>query len=485
MTTEDIDTDYVCHGCIGNRVLVDIVRAEGTRVACSYCDGVSEAMPLDDFAHRIHEVLQEHFVLSPSQPTGLEYAFAKEGHWAPPGYPVADVIADIVGICEKITTNVRELLSEFYGYHAVKGGEEDPYSSDAYYEERGAEDSAWKMFCEHIRYHGRFFNSYAEDELKNIFGDLRTHKTFRSKPVIRELSPGGDNSPIWRARTALSSKELKAILKAPAREIGPPPPRLTKGGRMNASGIPVFYGAMEKETCVAELRAPVGSQVVLAKFELLRPVRLLDLGALTEIWNIEANHFDPDYGKHEGRAASLRSLASEICRPVMPQDEAFEYLPSQAVAEYLSNKLDTRLDGIIFPSSQTDGAGRNVVLFNHACAVAPYDLPKGTKVEVDLPRKHDEDGEEDEENGGTIMVFETVPQTCSTPPRTDGETLFDLSIFSPEWSEDDIESEELSTWSKPTLRLDMKSVLVLDIRSVRYEHHRREVFRHRSAKGEA
>ena len=134
---------------------------------------------------------------------------------------------------------------------------------------------------------------------------------------------------------------------------------------MNALGIPVFYGAMEKDTCVAELRASVGSQVMGAKFDLLRPVRLFGpLKALTEIWNIDASHFDPDFDKREDRAASLWSLAREICRPVMPQDKAFEYLPSQAVAEYLANKLDPRLDGIIFRSSQT-GCGRNVVLFNH------------------------------------------------------------------------------------------------------------------------
>ena len=104
---------------------------------------------------------------------------------------------------------------------------------------------------------------------------------------------------------------------------------------MNALGIPVFYGAMEKDTCVAELRAPVGSQVVGAKFDLLRPVKLLDLEALTEIWNIDASHFDPDFDKRKDRVASLWSLACEICRPVMPQDEAFEYLPSQVVGRIL------------------------------------------------------------------------------------------------------------------------------------------------------
>ena len=68
---------------------------------------------------------------------------------------------------------------------------------------------------------------------------------------------------------------------------------------------------MTTEACVAEARAPVGSHVVLARFEVLR--------------------FDPDFAQREGRTAFLRRVVREISRPVMPQDEAFEYLPTQAV----------------------------------------------------------------------------------------------------------------------------------------------------------
>ena len=484
MPTNDIDTDYVCHACIGDSFLAKQVVSEGTRAECRYCDRVSEALPLDELAERIHEVLQSHFELTPSVPEGIEFTLAREGLWERPGLLVADVIADIAGIDEKIATDVRELLSDRYGYRAIKDGEEDPYSSDACYEERGAEDTAWKMFCDHIRSYGRFFNSYAEDELNRIFGDLGIQKTFHGKPVIREVKPGEENSQIWRARTALSAKELKVILKEPAREIGPPPQRLAKGGRMNAPGISVFYGAMDKNTSIAELRAPVGSQVVVAKFELKRPVRLLDLEALTEIWNIDASHFDPEYDEREDRVASLRSLGNEICRPVLPQDEAFEYLPSQAVAEFLANKVDSPLDGIIFPSSQTDGDGHNVVLFRRACGVAPDDLPEGTKVEVYPPPK-DEVGDEDEDYEDyedPIWVYEEVP---STSPKNDGGSLVDPLISPLDWDENDLLDEELPMYSEPTLRLDMESIFIVKIKSVRYEHRRREVYRHRSFKEEA
>ena len=473
MTIEDIDMNYVCHDCVSDPFLAEVVRAEGTRVACSYCNTVGEALPLSGLAQRIHEVLQDHFELTPNQAIYFQYMLDKEGLplWEQPGYPVADVITNITELSQDIVTDVIKLLSDCYGYRAIKDGEENPSNSDAYYEEREMEDCAWKTFCDQICSHGRFFNTYAEEALTYIFGDLGMHKSFHGKSVIHEISPDSESGYVWRGRTAQSRKELEAILKSPAREIGPPPPRLAKGGRMNALGIPVFYGAIEKDTCIAELRAPVGSQVAVAKFELLRPVRLLNLEALTEIWNIGTSHFDPDYYKLGGRVASLRSLAHEICRPVMPQDEAFEYLPSQVVVEYLANKLDTPLDGIIYHSSQTGGEGRNVVLFNHACGVEPDDLPEGTKVKVYIP--HSNCNEDDDSN---INVVETGPPTRSKQPQNDDATIVDVHLSSPRWNED--EDGELSTYSKPTLRIDMESIFVLDIKSVRYDCHRREVFRH-------
>ena len=79
MTTEDIDLNYICHDCIDDPFLAEVVRAEGTRVACSYCDAVGEALPLGDLAQRIHEVLQAHFELTPNEPTGYAYMLDKEG----------------------------------------------------------------------------------------------------------------------------------------------------------------------------------------------------------------------------------------------------------------------------------------------------------------------------------------------------------------------------------------------------------------------
>ncbi len=263
---------------------------------------------------------------------------------------------------------------------------------------------------------------------------------------------------------------------------------------MNAPGIPVFYGALDEDTCVAEARAPVGSHVVVAKFEVLRPLQLLDFDSLTKIY-VERSHFDPTYALHVGRASFLRRLVREMSRPIMPGEEAFEYLVTQIVAEYLAHKVKPRLDGIIFRSSQTDGAGRNVVLFNHACGVKPYDLPreavltfselpKGTKLTF-----FSHLGDEDDADYAVrdIVVSETVPPDTSdkvSPVKTPESfsDILDISPFMPKWDEEDIEPP---AYRDPTLRLDVESVVVLDIKGVQYNSKRRKVRRHRSTKGKA
>ena len=485
------DFTRVCHECIGDPFLADEVKKDGVRALCGYCGGTGVTVLLEDLANRIHEVLQEHFELTPSYPDGYEYVvLARQGLWERSGYFVADVVSDIAGLSIRLAEHVTELLSNRHGYSAMKNGEENPYESDAMYEERSPDDlnfwESWEGFRSEILSRARYFSTFAEEALNSIFGDLTTHRTIGNKPVIREVGPDDDDRIIWRARKAHSKQELKTILKAPAREIGPPPSRLAKGGRMNAHGIPVFYGALDEATCVAEARAPVGSYVVVAQYELLRRVRLLDFGALMEVY-VEGSHFDPAYSLREGRAMFLRRLVREISKPVMPQDEVYEYLATQAVAEFLANKVEPRLDGIVFMSSQTGGVGRNVVLFNHACGVAPAEPPDGTDVSVSFGFSHEV---EEEEENGEITVFETIPddpETDKSVSETQKSTFDLIDAFPSEhlWDKDPYKGgEEQYYHDEPVLSLDPDSVVVLDIKSVKYRWNRRNVFRFRSTKGE-
>ena len=478
MTAQDDVTKRVCHRCIGDEFLASEVKKQGARSQCSYCDETREALTLEDFANRVDAALQEHYVLTPNYPDEPEEFFqANEGSWERRGDSPEFVIASMTEVSEEIADGVKALLSDRFSYPAGRDGEEDPYGCEAMYEERYPDDlhfhETWMAFRNELRSRVRFFSATADGNLSDIFGKLTTYRASDGRPVIREIEPGDGDSVIWRARPAQSTEELEVILKSPACEIGPPPSRLATAGRMNAQGIPVFYGAMGQSTCVSEVRAPVGSYVVVGKFQLLRSVRLLDLDALAEV-SLEVSYFDPDCAERQGRAAFLRSFVSEISRPVMPQDEALEYLSTQVVAEYLANKVTPRLDGLIFRSSQTGGAGRNLALFNHACGVEPYALPKGTDVEVYIPRL---DQEEDRHH--EVHIVETVP---SDPPDKVSPTETSRTQAGYLGLLEDDGHVEFESRNDPTLRLDLESIEVLNIESVKYTFDCRAVTRYRETK---
>ena len=477
LTAQDFDTKQICYSCIGDQFLTYQVKEDGVAIACSYCGESREAITLKDLADRVHAVLSEHFRLTRGYPDDpYEYYLYSEGKWERRGVPVELVIAEMVAVDEAASGDLTSLLSDRHCYEAMKEGEENPYGPEAMYEEREAFDLefrlTWIAFRDEIQSRSRFFSKGAEEVLDGIFGDLTALRTSADRLVIGEFKPTDQDRYFWRGRTGQSDRDLEAILKSSAQELGPPPPKLAKAGRMNAQGISVFYGAKEQSTCVSELRPSVSSRVVLGRFELVRPITLLDLGALAEVY-VEASHFDPGYSVHKSRAAFLRRFVRAISQPVMPDDEALEYLPTQVVAEYLSHLANPCLDGMLYPSSQAVGNSQNVVLFHHASGIEPNDLPTESIVEISISNETSLAQEDDPHD--TIWVFETMPLSPAEEPPTTG-----IGSARPSSVGSFLEQllEEPEDDREPTLRLDMSSVVVLDIKGVAYSSNEVSVTRH-------
>ena len=352
-------------------------------------------------------------------------------------------------------------MSDVYSFGAVREGEEDPYDNyDTRYEAVDPNpETFWKLWDRvpnEIQHRARFFNVDAERVLDDIFGDLATLSTKDRTPVIRTLGSLDQDTFIWRARTALSKEKAESILESPAQELGPPPAEHAAAGRMNPEGIPVFYGAMNLTTCIAEVRPPVGSYVVAGKFKLLKEVRVLDMDLLQEVY-AEPNYFDPHYSDLSNRIAFLKQLVNELGRPVMPGDEAREYLATQIVAEYLANKTDPRLDGILFRSSQMnfqDQYGpeqervddRNVVLFNHASRVEPTVMLGAVTVQARIPPRIAGDYDENP----TVTIWELA----EADPQGRPQVVTTASVN----THQDITSNGGQETVSPTLQVDTDSL---------------------------
>lgn len=235
----------------------------------------------------------------------------------------------------------------------------------------GSSNPRWQKFCVEIKERARFFSTLAWDELSDVFQNLESMRTSDGRSVIKDVGPGSPIESLYRSRLALTPDKVRSILRAPGQQLGPPTSNHSGSGRMNPRGVPVFYGSMSMNSCVSELRPPVGSIVIVGRFTLLRPLRLLDLSSLEQALEAKASPFDSEYSNLVSRQAFLSAFADVAQRPVLLGDSLSDYLPTQVVAEYLSEQHRLNLDGIIFPSTQRPSGAHNVVLFNHACALDP------------------------------------------------------------------------------------------------------------------
>jgi hypothetical protein len=147
-------------------------------------------------------------------------------------------------------------------------------------------------------------------------------------------------------------------------------------------------------------------------------------------------------------------MCARITRPVMPDDEASEYLVTQAIADYLATRTDPALDGIIYPSVQQSGkAKRNVVLFHKSARVESIPLPKHTEISANVT-EHDEDGVRPDYS---VFVRKPPVKEKAKPPHPflAGEPYSDVRYDSRD----------------PALRIEISSLKVSHIESVKFSGH--------------
>ena len=472
MNNDDLEflgNKTICHHCIGDKYLKAEIKSQGKKRKCSYCDETAKSYLISEMAARIDFVFEQHYVRTSENPSSWQYSLMadKESdyNWERDGEPVIYAIMNSADMPEEAATDIQIILEEQYGdFDAAAAGEETPFSSDSHYEEKGVSDAAWqeewREFEKSIKTEARFFSNLASQYLKSVFENIHKMETKNKRPIILKAGPNTGIPELFRARVFQADDKLKAALMRPDIHLGSPPSHLARAGRMNAHGISVFYGSNDAAVALAEVRPPVGSQVAVARFDIIRPLNLLDLTALNFI-TVKGSIFDSDYINRLERAAFLKKLSQKITRPVMPDDEAFEYLATQAIADFLSTEIDPKLDGIIFPSVQVAGTSHNVVLFHKASKVEELSIPKGTEISASLWEAY-EDGPEPD-----YKVIEEVPLTKES--GNESNWPFDIEIEEVDPSDSHVSS----------LRVDAENIYIHVIKSVKFSSSEHKVLRHR------
>lgn len=396
---EALKNRRLCAQCVDDPWLDSEIRKSGTRRSCSYCGRRVKTINLAAVAQLVDEAMTSLFLRTPAGPTGWEVFLQAEGRWQRDGDDVLTVITEVAGVDRKIAEDIRVILhDQHYDLERAQIGEEGPYDRGARYARRGLDDRdwdlRWRRFVLELRERARFFSVQTEKMLEQVFRDVHSLRTYEGQPAVVDAGPGKSIDHLFRARLFDDNRALMTALETPDQSLGPPPTRLARAGRMNPAGISVFYGATDRKIALAEVRPPVGSNVVVALFKIIRNLKLLDVERLQQI-RVEGSVFDPAHAAAMRDAVFLDRLAEYASRPVLPSDEAIDYAVTQAIVGYLAERVQPALDGLIFRSVQAGREGKNVVLFPSAARVEPMDPAEGQKREahflVDLNDRGDPD----------------------------------------------------------------------------------------------
>lgn len=406
----------ICSSCVKDDFLKKEIKQNGQPGKCNYCSKKGKTDSIHELATRVERAFKEHYSQTSAYPNELEEALQRylNEDWNRKGDPVICIIEEAAGIPHQAAQDIQQILEERYVPKHKRdssfiSGEETNFFHTSCYEEKDINSGnwldKWDLFEESIKYEGRTYNPKVVKILADIFSRIDKISLTNNRSLIIKAGPNTEIESLYRARTFQSECDLEKALCRPDLEIGPPPPSITSAGRMNAHGIAVFYGARNEKVAMSEIRPPVGSWVAVAKFKIIRELQLLDLSALNDIIP-EGSVFDPNYIKQCEYAAFLVILRDRIARPVLPNDEPFEYLATQVITEFLAFQTSFLIDGIIFDSAQTGKPGANVVLFNKSARVKNLNIPKSTRIEAYLNPDIDRPEE-------TYEVIEWIPNENS------------------------------------------------------------------------
>lgn len=375
---------YICHTCVGEEYISNHIRETGkANRDCSYCNKRKKNVALDEIAEILHEMFMEHYAQPEDGPFYYDY-----------GEPANCIIQNELHVEEEPAIDLLSVMGDIYNDHH---GIEIIYDEGFHFiKTKRTENSlgyAWEKMEESLKSESRYFNQHVKDFLDELFSDIETLKTDRSQNAIHEAS---NEMIFYRARFFENIEDAEKALVHPERFFGPPPNELARSGRMNAHGIPVFYGATSPDIAVAEVRPVVGSYVVVVPFRPLRNLRILDISALDSLTEVRGSIFDQRVANLNDKANFIRTLSRKLTLPVSGKNPENEYLITQAVSEYLSVSDKYRLDGISFDSTQHPRSKKsakghqNVVLFSKSSGIKGAE-PNARSYNVELYENVEDD----------------------------------------------------------------------------------------------
>lgn len=237
-----------------------------------------------------------------------------------------------------------------------------------------AYSSAWKEFCEYIKHRTRFVFWAArggEEEYVGA-GEVPVAKILESIGRLLErlglVQVMPTRTLLYRSRGHEKVSDSESWTAA---DLGTNTAENSTGAsRMSPAGIPLFYGADDVDTALAEVaRVDKREFFTVAQFSTTTPIKFVNLVDVPDVPSI----FDPKLGKWQGEISFLVALVKQLREPVESARASLDYIPTQVFCEYLLRVFGDRdIRGLAWGSVTASGGGRCVAL----------DVPHGDCVDV-------------------------------------------------------------------------------------------------------
>lgn len=387
--SEAQDVPMICIDCVTPAPLKKLFETYGQEGDCEYCNRTGSTIaPQRLFEYIYARVLEN--VATKDDMSDFELNMLYEG--GSDSIPLTE--ADIV-LSEWCNLGEEPYIEQLLAAMPDHIRTDDETGCDRHFFgddgslERNFYEERWESFVENVRHRHRFFNAEAGRFLGSVFSLLVTDGGALKPEVVRTLANG---DLLYRARLAQTQKQAEDIVANPAGQFGTTPKYLASSQRMTPNGISALYCALERGTCLSEIRSITGDHVVSAALTPNGELKLLDLTALDRLEPPPLTLLDEGFREAWHRKVFLGSLVKKMSRPKARHDE-LSYLSTQVVFEYLQVRFGDQVDGLVFPSVQTGEAGTNIVVFPEACRLSyeppadadPADGPAQVAVPVETP----------------------------------------------------------------------------------------------------
>ena len=371
----------VCVRCVTDSFLKAALQsASDESRLCSYC-GLGGAANISVLLNGIGEAIMADYTDPVEE---LPYESREGGYQGDVyrGHEILEVL-DPWTNCDDLYADVEEAF--FDGVWC----KQDYYGLDQY----DAYRVGWENFAKAVKHRTRylFFDDstltrYTDDPVRPSRVLTTVGQLFRDYGLFTDIRKGTE---LVRVRVVDYDKNPST-----ADELGAPPALSAAQNRMSPAGISMFYACFDELTSVLETYDPKlvkgrhrRKKLVLATFETVRDLRLLDLERVPDL----PSSFDPGRTSRRKRIRFLQDFVEDFSKPIERDGrEHFDYVPTQIMTEYIRHRLmdndDCRIDGVLYPSAKNPGRTAVVVFAGPELCGPRQDPPYATAPLLHLVR---------------------------------------------------------------------------------------------------